>query len=379
VPGTTTLARLELRGFRNYEAVELEPAPGLTVVTGGNGEGKTNLLEAVGWLATLSSFRGAPSEALVRAGEERAVLRASLVRTETDGAARTTLVEAELTAAGRDRVLVNRSPLRRSRDLLGTLRATVFSPDDLALVKGGPSERRRFLDDLLVACAPRHAATRADLERVLRQRGALLRSAGGRATPEVGTTLDVWDAKLTEVGEALGRARSRLVERLGPLVGAAYADVAGPGGEDVELVYAPPWREPGLAAALAAARAEDLRRGVTTVGPHRDDLDVRLDGRPARTHASQGEQRSLALGLRLAGHRLVAEVTGAWPLLLLDDVFSELDVARAGALVRALPTGQALLTTAVALPPGVNPELVVRVREGRLLTTAGGSPVGDVG
>ena len=379
MPGTTTLARLELRAFRNYEAADLEPAAGLTVVTGGNGEGKTNLLEAIGWLATLSSFRGAPGEALVRDGDERAVLRASIVRTGAEGAARTTLVEAELTRTGRDRVLVNRSPLQRSRDLLGTLRTTVFSPDDLALVKGGPGERRRYLDDLLVACAPRHAATRADLERVLRQRGALLRSAGGRATPDVVTTLDVWDAKLTELGEALGRARSRLVERLTPLVRAAHTDVAGDEAAEVGLVYAPPWRDGGLEAALGAARIEDLRRGVTTVGPHRDDLDVFLEARAARTHASQGEQRSLALALRLAGHHLVADVTGTWPVLLLDDVFSELDVARAGALLRALPAGQALLSTAVGLPAGATPELVVRVREGRLLNAAGDAPVGEVG
>jgi DNA replication and repair protein RecF len=181
------------------------------------------------------------------------------------------------------------------------------------------------------------------------------------------------------VGEALGRARARLVERLGPLVSSAHATVAGRAADEVGLVYAPAWRDEGLGAALAAARAEDLRRAVTTVGPHRDDLDVSLDGRPARTHASQGEQRSLALALRLAGHHLVAEVTGAWPVLLLDDVFSELDVDRAAALMQALPGGQALLTTAVGLPPGATPELVVRVREGRLLAPAGGSPVGDVG
>jgi DNA replication and repair protein RecF len=377
MPGTTTLARLELRGFRNYEAAELVPAAGLTLVTGGNGEGKTNLLEAVGWLATLSSFRGGPVEALVRDGEERAVLRAVVERSEAEGASRRTLVEAELTTSGRDRVLVNRVPLRRSRDLLGTLRATVFSPDDLALVKGGPAERRRFLDDLLVACAPRHAATRSDLERVLRQRAALLRSSGGRSTPDVVTSLDVWDAKLTDLGEALGRARERLVERLDPLVTEAHGRVAGTA--DARLLYAPVWRSQGLARALAAARAEDLRRGVTTVGPHRDDLEVVLERRPARTHASQGEQRSLALALRLAGHGLVAELTGATPVLLLDDVFSELDATRAAALLDALPAGQALITTAGTLPAGATPDLVVRVREGRLLTAAGGAPVGEVG
>jgi DNA replication and repair protein RecF len=355
------LAHLWLTDFRSYESAELQPAPGLTAVVGANGQGKTNLLEAVAWLATLSSFRGAPAEALVRAGQPQAVIRAEV---EREG--RTALIEAELAAAGRDRVQVNRQPLRRARDLLGHVRVTVFSPDDLALVKGGPAERRRYLDDLLVACAPRHEATRTDLDRILRQRNTLLKQAAGsshRLAPEVAATLDVWDAKLAEVGERLALARQRLVDRLEPVVAKAYDAVASEAAA-VTMTYEAPWREAGLGAALAASRTDDLRRGVSTVGPHRDDLVLTVNGLPARTHASQGEQRSLALALRLGGHELVGEVTGSSPVLLLDDVFSELDADRGRSLVRSLPPGQAILTTAGVLPEGAEPELVVRVSGG---------------
>jgi DNA replication and repair protein RecF len=355
------VARVWLSDFRNYASAELAPAPGITAIVGSNGEGKTNLLEAIGYLATLSSFRGAPGEALVRAGCETAVVRAEV---EVEG--RTSLLEAELRAVGRDRVQVNRQPLKRARDLLGTIRVTVFSPDDLELVKGGPAERRRLLDDTLVACSPRHDATRSDLDRILRQRTTLLRQSGGRLTPEVEATLDVWDAKLTEVGERLAEARAALVARLEPVVAKAYDDVASTAA-NVTLRYEAPWRADGLAAALAAARADDLRRGVSTVGPHRDELGLTIDGLPARTHASQGEQRSLALALRLGAHAVVTDETGTPPVLLLDDVFSELDADRSHALLAHLPPGQALLTTAGVLPEGVTPELVVRVRDGRIV------------
>jgi DNA replication and repair protein RecF len=354
------VTQLWLTDFRNYAGAELAPAEGLTAIVGANGEGKTNLLEAVGYLATLSSFRGAPGDALVRAGCEMAVVRAEL---ETDN--RSSLVEAELHSVGRDRVLVNRQPLRRTRDLLGTMRVTVFSPDDLALVKGGPAERRRLVDDTLVACAPRHDATRSDLDRILRQRTTLLKQAGGRVTAEIEATLDVWDAKLAEVGEILGAARQKLIDRLEPVVAKAYDDVASSAAQ-VTLSYEAPWRVDGLAAALVAARHDDLRRSVTTVGPHRDELALTINGLPARTHASQGEQRSLALALRLATHDIVTEVTGTTPVLLLDDVFSELDPDRSHALLAHLPAGQSLLTTAGPLPSGVEPELVVRVHEGKL-------------
>jgi DNA replication and repair protein RecF len=353
------LRRLWLTDFRSYESVELAPADGLTVIVGANGEGKTNLLEAVGYLATLSSFRGAPGDALVRQGATTAVIRADVI----DADDRAALIEAELRATGRDRVLVNKQPLKRARDLLGTLRVSVFSPDDLSLVKGGPAERRAYLDQTLVACAPRHDQTLSDLDRVLRQRNALLKGVSGRLDAEAAFTLDVFDAKLVEIGERLGTARASLIERLEPVVAKAY-DVVASAAASVTVTYDAPWRGEGLAARLATARTEDVRRGVTTVGPHRDDVVLTINGMPARTHASQGEQRSLSLALRLGAHELVTEFARSAPILLLDDVFSELDPDRSIALLRALPSGQSLLTTAGVLPQGLEPEQVLTVRDG---------------
>lgn len=352
------VSRIWLTDFRNYTTAETALAPGLTVVVGGNGEGKTSLLEAVGYLATLSSFRGAPTEALVRNGCERAVVRAEGMR-----GPRELLLEAEVPVSGRARVAVNRQPLKRNRDLLGALRVTVFSPDDLILVKGGPGERRRYLDDALVALHPKNDALRSELERVLRQRNTLLRQLGGRLTAEGASTLDVWDAKLVEVGEALATAREALVETLEPVLARAYANVAGHN-MAVWAHHEAPWREKGLAAALTLARGDELRRGISLVGPQRDELVLELEGRPARTQASQGEQRALALALRLAAHQVITGAVGEPPVLLLDDVFSELDPVRSEALVAHLPPGQALLTTAHALPPGAPPDLVLKVTRG---------------
>ena len=368
------LESLSLTDFRSYASAEFVPAPeGITVVTGANGAGKTNLIEAVGYLATLKSLRGSPAEAMVRSGAPAgfAVLRSVIGHAETG---RRVTIDAELHAAGRDRVRVNGQPLRRTRDLLGALQVTVFSPDDLELVKGGPAGRRTYLDDLLVAVSPRRDATLTELDRILKQRNALLKSAfsgsgwrPGRDLPDdIRFTLDVWDAKLSEVGEDLARARTRLVAALSPLVGDAYAALS-EGSAYLEsrrlaaLSYRPSW--PGtLADALAQARTDDLRRGVTTVGPHRDDLDLAIGDLPARTHASQGEQRTLALALRLAGHRLLAGEIGTTPVLLLDDVFSELDRARSEALFHNLPAGQALLTTAGDLPEAAAGAVAARFR-----------------
>ena len=354
------VTRLWLSDFRNYESADLQPAPdGLTVITGPNGEGKTNLLEAIGYLTSLESFRGAPNEALVREGCQFAVVRA-----EAEREGRALLVEAEVPRSGAARVQVNRQRLRRARDLLGAVRATVFSPDDLELVKGGPGGRRRYLDDTAVAADPRVDATRSDLDRVLRQRNTLLRQCGGRLDGDAETTLDVWDSKLAAVGESLASARDDLVARIEPELSKAYDQVAGTAA-DVTVAYRRSW-EGSLAAALAAARTDDVRRGVTTVGPHRDELDLGIGGMPARTHASQGEQRSLALALRLSSHAVVRESAGSSPVLLLDDVFSELDPARTEALVTHLPEGQAFLTTASPAPPAIRPALVVRIVAGRI-------------
>ncbi len=352
------LSRLWLTDFRNYQAAEVELAPrGLTVVVGGNGEGKTNLVEAAAYLATLTSFRGAPSEALVRTGCSSAVVRA-----EGRRGGRELLVEAEIAASGRHRVLVNRRPLRRSADLLGAVRVSLFSPDDLELVKGGPAGRRRFLDDALVSLHPRHAAVRSEVERVLRQRNALLKQCHGRLGATEVATLDVWDAKLAAAGEALALARHELVHTLEPAVCKVYDQLAGTAAE-VGVAYERSWSSP-LVDALAAARSDDVRRGLTTVGPHRDEVRLAIAGLPARTHASQGEQRCLALALRLAAHAAVTEAVGEPPLLLLDDVFSELDADHRAALVAHLPAGQAILTTVGDVPPEARPELTVRVHDG---------------
>jgi DNA replication and repair protein RecF len=354
------LQRLWLTDFRSYPAVEVELAPGLTAIVGANGHGKTNLLEAIGYLATLDSFRGAPNEALIREGAPMAVVRAEGTRD-----ARDLLIEAEIVRVGRSRVQVNRQRLTRSRDLLGALRVTVFAPDDLVLVKGGPGERRRYLDDTLVAVRPRNDGLRTELDRILRQRNALLKQSGGRMTPEIESTLAVWDAKFVEAGEALAGARQGLVDRLEPTLALAYDRVAQQEAK-VEVTYVAPWREAGLAAALAEARRDDLRRGVSTVGPHRDELELRISGLPARTHASQGEQRSLAWALRLAAHAIVTEAAESPPILLLDDVFSELDPDRCGALLANLPAGQTILTTAGGLPPGAEPDAVLDVERGKV-------------
>ncbi|QXC59822.1 DNA replication/repair protein RecF [Aquihabitans sp. G128] len=352
------LRRLWLTDFRGYHEADVTFAPGLTAVVGPNGQGKTNLLEAVGYLATLGSFRGAPNDALIRAGADRAIVRA-----EGEREGRQLLLEAEISANGRNRAQLNRQPLRRARDLLGALRVTAFSPDDLTLVKGSPGDRRGYLDETLVALHPKHDQLRSDLDRILRQRGALLKQSGGRLNAEVELTLDVFDAKLTTAGEALARARQELVVDLEPILGTAYDRVARTSAE-VRAIYQPPWLADGLAAALLAARKDDLRRGVSTVGPHRDELELVLSGLPARTHASQGEQRSLALALRLAAHEVVTRRTDTPPVLLLDDVFSELDPERSAALLDSLPEGQTVLSTASALPEGAVPGTVLRVREG---------------
>jgi DNA replication and repair protein RecF len=360
-----SLLHLYLQDFRLFVAARFDPDPvGTTVITGPNGTGKTTLLEAVAYLGTQRSFRGAPREAMIRAGGERAVIRAELVR---DGLP--LLVEAELAAVGKSRAQVNRQAVRTRRDLADAVPVTIFSPEDLGIVQGGPARRRDLLDDALRMLDPKAGAVLDEVERVLRQRAALLRQAGGHLRPDVASTLEVWDDRLADAGGALAEARQNLTEDLEPRVVESYRILAGAGpavssvadATSVGVTYRRGWDGP-LAVALSAARADDLRRAVSTVGPHRDDLDLELGGRDARVQASQGEQRCLALALRLAVHRLATERLGAAPILLLDDVFSELDPDRSRALVHELPPGQTLLTTAVPLPDGVSVATVFDVR-----------------
>jgi DNA replication and repair protein RecF len=323
-----------------------------------------------------------PDNALVRVGAERAVIRAEVERSRssadpTPGTPRATsrpqLIEAEIATAGRNRVLVNRQALPRARDLLGHLRVTVFAPDDLRLVKGGPAERRAELDELLVALSPRYDAVRSDYERVLKHRNAWLRTWSRADDP---ATLDVWDDQLTRAGAELVRGRLKLIDRLAAPLGKAYGEVAGTPA-DVTGQYEAAWSDgeldeshlddvaPRLAEALARSRPTDLERRLTLVGPHRDDWRLGIDGLDARRFASQGEQRSLSLAIRLAGHAVVADVVGDVPVLLLDDVFSELDETRSRGLVAHLPEGQILVTTAGPLPPGLAADWVVWVSGSR--------------
>ncbi len=343
------LAKVWLTDFRSYEQHELELDTGLTAILGPNGAGKTNLLEAIGLLASLKSFRGAPTESLIRRGASSAIVRAE---GERDG--RDVLIELELTK-GRTRAQVNKQKLQRTSDLLGALQVTFFAPDDLALVKEGPGVRRQYLDDLMVSLDPRFDGVLSDLDRVLRQRGALLRQTRGSIDEATGLTLDVWDAKLGELGQRVTERREYTLGALMPLVGQAYEQLAGTPTE-VIATYIRSWDGDVLAEAIADSRQLDVRRGVSTVGPHRDDLRLALDGFASRSEASQGEQRTLALALRLAGHRLVAQHIGEAPLLLLDDVLSELDPDRARSLLDNLPPGQTIITSASGLPAGTVPD-----------------------
>jgi len=420
------LTRLALTDFRSYAGVELSLEPGVSTFVGPNGQGKTNLVEAAAYVSTLGSHRVATDAPLVRAGAERAILRAAVTSSGRDS-----LVEIEINPGRANRARLNRAPVSRPRHVLGVLSTVLFAPEDLALVKGDPEQRRRFLDDLLVASAPRYAGVRADYERVLRQRTALLKSlrtrpgkparSGTRAYARAGplrdaarsgrggdgpghngsgedgtgpdgagpdragpagpaaSTLDVWDEHLATAGAELLAARIRLTASLRPLVARSYSAVSGGASVEAGIGYRQSLRMPGLSGpsgspsrpgrapaepdepaadaarladglreALAMVRGEELERGVCLVGPHRDDLDLRIGDLPARGYASQGESWSMALALRLSAFEALRGA-GDDPVLLLDDVFAELDVGRRERLARlAAGAEQVLVTAAVA-------------------------------
>jgi DNA replication and repair protein RecF len=359
------LAHLSLRDFRSYAEVELPLDAGVTALVGPNGQGKTNLVEAVGYLATLSSHRVATDAPLVRLGAERAVVRGQVVRDD-----RQLLVEIEITPGRANRARVNRGPVPRPRDVLGILRSVLFAPEDLALVKGDPAERRRFLDELLVSRAPRYAGVRADYDRVLKQRNALLKSGAGRRAEQVDLrTLEVWDSHLAAAGGELLAGRLDLVDVLRPLVDKAYQSVSEAGfassgpatvdyrssvGEDVPLVADKDLLAAAMLERMAIERKAELDRGLSLVGPHRDELVLKLGPMPARGYASHGESWSFALALRLASYDLLRAESdaGGEPVLVLDDVFAELDDHRRDRLAGMVAGAEQVLVTA-AVPDDV--------------------------
>ncbi|WP_415947721.1 DNA replication/repair protein RecF [Streptomyces sp. KLOTTS4A1] len=360
------VTHLSLADFRSYARVEVPLDPGVTAFVGPNGQGKTNLVEAVGYLATLGSHRVSSDAPLVRMGAQRAVIRAQVRQGE-----RQQLVELELNPGKANRARINRSSQVRPRDVLGIVRTVLFAPEDLALVKGDPGERRKFLDELVTARSPRMAGVRSDYDRVLRQRNTLLKSAamarrhGGRSMDL--STLDVWDQHLARAGAELLAQRLDLIAALQPLADKAYEQLA-PGGGPLALEYRPSAEGPAhsrdelyeqLLGALAGVRRQEIERGVTLVGPHRDDLQLKLGDLPAKGYASHGESWSYALALRLASYDLL-RAEGNEPVLVLDDVFAELDTRRRERLAELVAPGEQVLVTA-AVEDDV-PEILTGVR-----------------
>jgi DNA replication and repair protein RecF len=340
------LSWLELRDFRSYSTLDFRPEPGVNVLVGENGAGKTSVIEAIGYLGMLRSFRGVPDSALIRTDAMSAVLRGGFGGGPTE-----TTVECELPSEGRRTVLVNTKRPTRMRDVLSSVPIVSFMPDDLDIVKRGPAIRRDYLDDLATMLWPQAAADLAEFERTLKQRNALLRQEGRRTDP---VTLGVWDERLSESAANVLIHRRGVATALQPLLLASYEKIGGSG--ELRWAYRSTWGSDdvwekadlstAMADALISRRDRDLDVRSTTVGPHRDEPDLQLDGRSTRRQASQGEQRTVALALRVSSHTLITDVRNIVPLLLLDDVFSELDVARASRVLSLMPGGQVFVTTA---------------------------------
>ena len=366
------VARLSLTDWRNYEHADLEFAVGANVLTGSNGQGKTNLVEAIGYLTNLSSHRVSGDGALVRAGRDAAVIRATVVAGD-----REVLAEVLVNRVGANRAQVNRQAVR-PREIARNVSSVLFAPEDLAVVRGEPSARRRFVDELLVQRTPRLAGTVADYDKALKQRNGLLRGTRGMVDT---ASLEVWDERLVATGSELLDARTALLGDLEPLVAEQYAVVAG----DDQRIAVEAQRtidqeaQEGdstvtrFEAALAAVRRREIDRGITLIGPHRDDVLLTINGLPARGYASHGESWSLALSLRLGAVELLRHAlpTGD-PVVILDDVFAELDERRRLRLAdRVARYEQVIVTAAVEadIPPALAGR-VVRIRSGRVIADA---------
>jgi DNA replication and repair protein RecF len=383
------VTHLNLTDFRNYETVDVAMVTGANVFVGSNGQGKTNLVEALGYLSTLGSHRVSSDHAMIRAGQDAAIVRARL-----ENGDRQVLAEVQINRSGANRAQVNRSPIK-TRDLPRYFSSVLFAPEDLALVRGEPSGRRRFLDELLVQRSPRLAGVMVDYERVLKQRNTLLKSArasGVRASQL--STLDIWDERLVEFGSELIQTRSALIADLLPEVQAAYSAIAGAeqrasmssylsilssDSNDEATIEQSAVRAGALdlaeiaqnfRAALVRLRRSEVDRGITLAGPHRDDLFLELNDLPARGYASHGESWSFALALKLASAAVLRrESSMGDPVLILDDVFAELDESRRGRLATAVEGFEQVLITAAVLddvPDGLAGH-IVRIRAGRIV------------
>lgn len=368
---------LSLTDFRSYPQADMEFSPGVTTFVGMNGQGKTNIVESLGYLATLSSHRVSADAPLIRSGAQSAVIRARVREAE-----RSVTIDVQIMERGSNKARINASATTRARDVLGIVRAVVFAPEDLALVRGDPSDRRRFLDEIGIQRHPRLAGVRADYDKVLKQRNALMKSAMGRPRSSIESTLSVWNEQLTGLGADIVAARAQLINDLRPFVQAAYIAIAG--SADVDITYRPSSpriaEEVGIVdgslrdrvtmamdADLEARIGDELRRGITLVGPHRDEVDVTLNGFPVKGYASHGESWSMALALRLAAADVLRsdEVD---PIVILDDVFAELDTTRRSHLAAMVHQATQVFITA-AVPQDVPVELAgarFDVRDGQV-------------
>lgn len=371
---------LSLHEFRSWPSLDVELGAGVTALVGRNGQGKTNTIEGIDYLSRLSSHRVATDAPLVRQGASQAVVRAAVVRTD-----RRAVLEVEINPGRSNRARVNGSPLPRARDLIGMLRSVVFAPDDLVLVKGDPSERRRFLDDLLMQATPRYVGIKSDYDRVLKQRNSLLRTAStARTSMEAAmSTLEVWDERLVALGAQIMLARQNLTRRLDPLLGRTYEAVARTASRtDARIDYRPKFAEPTeselteeelaqrLTAELDKRRKDELIRGITLVGPHRDELACHLGDLPVKGYSSHGESWSFALALRLASYESLRDTDHGVlddPVLILDDVFAELDESRRDSLAELVADAEQVIVTAAV------PDDVPSALRGRRLRVADGA------
>ena len=380
------VTHLTLTDFRNYETLDVALNAGANLFVGSNGQGKTNLVESLGYLSTLGSHRVSTDHAMIRQGQDSAIVRARLVHGE-----REILAEVQLNRVGANRAQINRSAIK-TRELPRYFSSVLFAPEDLALVRGEPSGRRRFLDELLVLRIPRMSAVIADYERVLRQRNTLLKTARN-ARGDL-STLDIWDERLVSFGSEIIVARSSLLAELSPEVARAYRGIAGAdhaakvssylsifaSSADDDTVDSSATRSgplenamvaDGFRASLARLRRSEVERGITLAGPHRDDAILELNGMPARGYASHGESWSFSLGLKLASAEVLRrESSSGDPVVILDDVFAELDESRRGRLAEAVGDFEQVLITAAVF--GDVPEqlarTVVRIRDGKVVS-----------